>query len=93
METKPWEEMSPEEKKTQLYISQKETLDSFLACNAISKAQYNKSLGDLTEKMGMRQVLEELTQIAKQEQYNLSISLNNILAKKQSPFPGFVLSN
>lgn len=62
MITKTWEEMTPEEKKIQLYIKQKNTLDSFLARNAISQAQYDKSLGDLTEKMGMSQVLEELTQ-------------------------------
>lgn len=62
MITKTWEEMTPEEKKIQLYIKQKNTLDSFLARNAISQAQYDKSLGDLTEKMGMSKVLEELTQ-------------------------------
>lgn len=62
MITKTWEEMTPEEKKIQLYIKQKNTLDSFLARNAISQARYDKSLGDLTEKMGMSQVLEELTQ-------------------------------
>lgn len=62
MITKTWEEMTPEEKKIQLYIKQKNTLDSFLARNAISQAQYDKSLGDLTEKMGMSNVLEELTQ-------------------------------
>ena len=62
MITKTWEEMTPEEKKIRLYIKQKNTLDSFLARNAISQAQYDKSLGDLTEKMGMSQVLEELTQ-------------------------------
>ena len=62
MITKTWEEMTPEEKKIRLYITQKNTLDSFLARNAISQAQYDKSLGDLTEKMGMSKVLEELTQ-------------------------------
>lgn len=62
MITKTWEEMTPEEKKIQLYIKQKNMLDSFLARNAISQAQYDKSLGDLTEKMGMSKVLEELTQ-------------------------------
>lgn len=62
MITKTWEEMTPEEKKIQLYIKQKNMLDSFLARNAISRAQYDKSLGDLTEKMGMGKVLEEMTQ-------------------------------
>ena len=61
MITKTWEEMTPEEKKIQLYIKQKNMLDSFLARNAISKAQYDKSLGDLTEKMGMSKVLMNLT--------------------------------
>lgn len=62
MHTKSWEETTPEEKKIQLFIKQKNTLDSFLARNAISQAQYDKSLGDLTDKMGMSKVLEELSQ-------------------------------
>lgn len=62
MHTKSWEEMTPEEKKIQLFIKQKNTLDSFLARNAISQAQYDKSLGDLTDKMGMSKVLEKLSQ-------------------------------
>ena len=62
MITKTWDEMTPDEKKLQLYIKQKNMLDSFLARNAISRAQYDKSLGDLTEKMGMGKVLEEMTQ-------------------------------
>ena len=33
---------------------QKNTLDLFLERNAISKEQYDKSLGDLIEKMGMK---------------------------------------
>ena len=37
----------------QLYFNQKHTLDLFLERGAISKEQYDKSLGDLTEKMGM----------------------------------------
>ena len=51
-----WEEMSPEEKKVELFLRQKNTLDLFLERNAISKAQYEKSLGDLREKMGMQGV-------------------------------------
>ena len=43
---------SPEEKKKQLYLRQKALLDQFLKTGAISQAQYDKSLGDLTEKMG-----------------------------------------
>ena len=37
----------------QLYFDQKHTLDLFLERGAITKAQYDKSLRDLTEKMGM----------------------------------------
>ena len=37
----------------QLWLDQKHTLDMFLERGAISKAQYEKSLGDLTRKMGI----------------------------------------
>ena len=50
------ENLNPEEKKKQLFLKQKKTLDLFLERNAISKAQYDKSLGDLREKMGMQDV-------------------------------------
>ncbi len=53
MEQFEWEQLSPEEKKKQLYLIQKKTLEDFLERGAISKAQFDKSLGDLTEKMGM----------------------------------------
>ena len=46
-----WENLSVEEKKKQLFLRQKELLDMFLEKNAISKAQYDKSLGDLRLKM------------------------------------------
>lgn len=52
-----WENLTPEEKKKQLFLNQKKTLDLFLERNAISKVQYDKSLGDLIEKMGMKEVL------------------------------------
>ena len=42
-----------EEKKRELYLRQKQTLDLFLEHGAISRAQYDKSLGDLTVKMGI----------------------------------------
>ena len=58
MEQFEWEQLSPEEKRTQLYLNQKQTLDVFLAHGAITKAQYDKSLGDLTVKMGMSGVAE-----------------------------------
>ena len=49
---------TPEEKKKQLYVQQKALLDTFLAHHAISRAQYDKSLGDLTVKMGMEALRE-----------------------------------
>jgi len=49
-----WEQMSQEEKKYQLFQKQKQTLDIFLEKGAISKSQYEKSLGDLREKMGVK---------------------------------------
>ena len=47
-----WENLSLEEKQHQLYLQQKKTLDTFLAHGAISRAEHDKSLGDLREKMG-----------------------------------------
>ena len=47
--------MIAEEKKRNLYLRQKQLLDTFLEHGAISQAQYDKSLGDLTEKMGIVQ--------------------------------------
>ena len=47
-----WSALSAEEKRYQLFLNQKNTLDLFLERNAISQAQYDKSLGDLREKMG-----------------------------------------
>lgn len=52
-----WENMTPEEKNRELFRKQKKTLDLFLERNAISKVQYDKSLGDLTEKMGIKEIL------------------------------------
>ena len=52
-----WEQLSPEDKKKQLFLRQKNTLDLFLERNAISKDQYDKSLGDLIEKMGMKKLI------------------------------------
>ena len=53
---KQWETLSPEEKKKELFIRQKHTLDLFLERHAISQNQYDKSLGDLRDKMGMQDV-------------------------------------
>lgn len=52
-------ENEKDEKKVELYLNQKELLDTFLSHGAITKAQYNKSLGDLTEKMGMQDYLKD----------------------------------
>ena len=51
-----WANLSQEEKNKQLFLKQKHTLDLFLERNAISREQYDKSLGDLREKMGMQGV-------------------------------------
>ena len=45
---------SHEEQLRNLYLNQKHTLDLFLERGAISREQYDKSLGDLTEKMGIK---------------------------------------
>lgn len=48
-------ERSPEEKRHQLFLRQKQLLDVFLAHGAITRAQHDKSLGDLREKMGEKE--------------------------------------
>ena len=47
------QELSYQEKNLHLFYEQKKTLDSFLERGAISKAQYNKSFGDLIVKMNI----------------------------------------
>ena len=47
-----WDNMTHEQKNHQLYLKQKQMLDMFLEHGAISQAQHDKSLHDLTEKMG-----------------------------------------
>ena len=47
-----WETLSHAEKNHILYLRQKALLETFLEKRAISKEQYEKSLHDLTEKMG-----------------------------------------
>ena len=44
-----WEQMSPAQKKKELFRKQKETLELFLTRHAISQAQYDHSLGILRE--------------------------------------------
>ena len=58
-DTKSWQALSPEEKKVQLYRNQKHALELFLERNAISQEQYDKSLRDLTIKMGMESLLDK----------------------------------
>ena len=53
---KSFDMLSPEEKRLALFLQQKKTLDTFLEKNAISRRQYDKSLGDLREKMGMTHI-------------------------------------
>ena len=47
-----WDTLSHAEKNHILFLRQKALLDNFLEKRAISKEQYEKSLHDLTEKMG-----------------------------------------
>jgi hypothetical protein len=47
-----WENMTLEEKNHQLYLNEKELLDTFLQHGAITQAQHDKSLHDLQKKMG-----------------------------------------
>ena len=47
-----WEEMTHEQKNHVLFLRQKDLLDMFLKHGAITQEQYDKSLHDLTEKMG-----------------------------------------
>ncbi len=47
-----WETLAPEEKRRALYDRQVATLKTFLEYGAITQAQHDKSLNDLSEKMG-----------------------------------------
>ena len=51
-EKNAWDSLSYAEKNRLLFELQKHLLAEFLEKNAISKEQYEKSLHDLTEKMG-----------------------------------------
>ena len=44
-----------EEQLKELFLKQKHVLDLFLERGAISRAQYDKSLNDMKEKMGIRE--------------------------------------
>ncbi|MBE5788763.1 MAG: hypothetical protein E7325_03800 [Clostridiales bacterium] len=52
MDQAEWEHLTSAEKKQELYLRQKDVLSKFLERGAISRSQYEKSLGDLTVKMG-----------------------------------------
>ena len=47
-----WETLTPEEKRRALYDRQVATLKTFLEHGAITQAQHDKSLHDLTVKVG-----------------------------------------
>ena len=47
--------LSDDQKRIKLYLNQKHLLELFFERNAISKAQYEKSLNDLTTKMHMEE--------------------------------------
>ena len=47
-----WDSLTHDEKNHQLYLKQKKRLDMFLEHGAITQAQHDKSLRDLTLKMG-----------------------------------------
>ena len=51
-----WELLSRDEKKKALFLKQKRLLDTFREHGAITQTQYEKSLHDMTEKMGMQNV-------------------------------------
>ena len=52
IENPAWEMLTYKEKNHQLFLREKALLDGFLEHGAISQAQHDKSLRDLTEKMG-----------------------------------------
>ena len=53
IENSVWDNLTYAEKNKQLFFKQKQTLDMLLERGTISKAQYEKSLHDLMEKMGI----------------------------------------
>lgn len=53
IENSVWDHLSYAEKNKQLFLKQKQTLEMFLERGAISKAQHDKSLHALIDKMGI----------------------------------------
>ena len=51
-----WETLTPEEKRRALYDRQVATLATFLEHGAITQEQHDKSLHDLTVKMGYGEI-------------------------------------
>ena len=60
--------MTTGEEKLKLYKTQKRTLDLFLERHAISQDQYDKSLADLTTKMGIGEVTDIVFDDAQQHE-------------------------
>ena len=56
-----WETLTPEQKRRALYDRQVATLKTFLEHGAITQAQHDKSLHDLTVKMGYEETNKNLT--------------------------------
>ena len=54
------QKLSYQDKQRRLFIEQKKTLDLFLERGAISKAQHDKSLEDLIEKMNITDLPQEI---------------------------------
>ena len=52
VDTRSWERLKKKKKTHQLFLRQKALLDCFLTHGAISREQHDRSLRDLTEKMG-----------------------------------------
>ena len=52
IENPAWDALTPAEKRHALFLAQKHTLQLFLERGAITRAQHDKSLRDLAEKMG-----------------------------------------
>lgn len=76
------QELSYQEKQKRLFFEQKNTLDLFLVRGAISKAQYDKSLGDLITKMN----IEELHQEALSDDEKIDFVAKRLLAEYREAF-------
>ena len=61
LENVDYPSLSIDEKNKLLFLRQKERLDMFQEKGAISQAQYDKSLHDLIEKMGMASEIDSDT--------------------------------